>query len=524
MSAAPNLITAREYRARGLSVLPLEAQVKRPLIGRSWKQNQTRPMTDAELERIYAEDPARNIGIIGGAISGNLVVIDVDDVSKFRLSGAEKKLQNIITSTWVTRTPRGKGLHIYLRTPEGAVRTGPGKGISGRKLNYGLEFKAEGGYVAAPNSIFGGSGQYEFLSFPDKILEVELSDLAFLDPELAPEQSLRPYGIPFKFWDMLKAGNYQKYGFSKSGNGRSISEAEFQLVCYLVNLSWTMDEVYELFRIHANDSSHFHSQPNWSMSYLRTTYENAAEHVRKNKSQHKRRIELAFERVNAIDSGRTTLTDRDVLRALLRISLRTNKPEIGASVREVAELAQVHWFTAMKALRRLEEGRCIKQTEKPQHWEASVYSLTPFLFKVRHEARRVSSHDHSCGNPVQECSQDETFWHRGLNKTGKEVFQAILRNPGIRPGQVVEKVRCGRATVFRRLAQMETLGMIEKRDGGFHALNYNKGLVAERLGTAGLAEEQRRRHMEDRRAHRYNLKHGYTKKPPLCDEHGEVIG
>ena len=172
----------------------------------------------------------------------------------------------------------------------------------------------------------------------------------------------------------------------------------------------------------------------------------------------------------------------------------------------------------MNAMRRIKTAGLIKQTQTFQHWEASVYDLTPFLGTEE----VVSSHYHSCANHVQECLQDETFWHRGLNKTGKEVFRAILRNPGIRANQVIEMVPCGRATVFRRLGQMETLGMIEKRNGGFHALNYNKGLVAEKLGTAGLAEEQRRRHIEDRRAHRYNLKHGYTKRP-ACDAQGEVI-
>ena len=64
------------YLKRGMSVIPLKPQDKRPLLS-SWKDYQRKQMGIGDLKGFWKETPEANIGIITGAISG-ITVVDVD--------------------------------------------------------------------------------------------------------------------------------------------------------------------------------------------------------------------------------------------------------------------------------------------------------------------------------------------------------------------------------------------------------------------------------------------------------------
>jgi hypothetical protein len=147
------------YLSQGLSVIPLRPREKVPAV--AWDEYQERRPTEEEVKRWWVENPGYNIGIVTGRVSGNLMVIDFDDleVAKGILGrvgagapgGAEK-----LKHTWVVRT--GKGLHVYVRLedPESMPRTRAGAGEK-------VDFRADGGQAVAPPSVHPSGARYEWL-------------------------------------------------------------------------------------------------------------------------------------------------------------------------------------------------------------------------------------------------------------------------------------------------------------------------------------------------------------------------
>lgn len=71
------LTAALSYHKQGLSVIPLQAREKKPLI--AWEKYQNEKGTEKEIKAWWSNWPEANIGIVTGAISG-LAVIDLDTV------------------------------------------------------------------------------------------------------------------------------------------------------------------------------------------------------------------------------------------------------------------------------------------------------------------------------------------------------------------------------------------------------------------------------------------------------------
>lgn len=122
---------ASGYLLNGASVIPL---VGKKAVGR-WQQYQERRMTWAEFARVPVW---RNVGIICGAVSENLLVVDLD--------GREAVMTFIarwpeLLQTMAIRT--GRGYHLYYHT---------GTLPKNARVN-GIELRGDGCYVVAPPSI-----------------------------------------------------------------------------------------------------------------------------------------------------------------------------------------------------------------------------------------------------------------------------------------------------------------------------------------------------------------------------------
>lgn len=138
------------YRDMGLCPIPLyrrndprdESGNKRPMFA-NWQS--TRMPDDATLERWFCDD-RRNIGIVCGAVSGNLIVADFDDLGAYItwLETADPP------STLTMNTAHG--VHCYYRVMDNA----PGN----RKL-VGGDLRGQGGQVVAPPSVHLSGKVYE---------------------------------------------------------------------------------------------------------------------------------------------------------------------------------------------------------------------------------------------------------------------------------------------------------------------------------------------------------------------------
>jgi hypothetical protein len=147
----------------GISFLPVKADGSKAPAVPEWTPYQKRLPTRQEKDDWFGNGSCHGIGVIGGKVSGNLVVIDSEypDFTRAWCELAEAEDASLVASLPHVQTP-GKsgepGDHFYLRSPapvpggklakltplEAMARTGdPGKTTA-------IEVKGEGGYVLAP--------------------------------------------------------------------------------------------------------------------------------------------------------------------------------------------------------------------------------------------------------------------------------------------------------------------------------------------------------------------------------------
>lgn len=145
----------RAYLTAGYSVLPAKRGTKAPLLS-SWAKLQRTPLTPEAVVQHFSN--GAQIGVIGGAVSGNLEVLDFDDPDVFepffdmlelRAPGLGKKLIK-------HQTPSG-GYHLLYRSSEPVAGNQVFARLTrGEKTRTGkdvrIETRGEGGYALVPPS------------------------------------------------------------------------------------------------------------------------------------------------------------------------------------------------------------------------------------------------------------------------------------------------------------------------------------------------------------------------------------
>jgi len=132
------------YRALGLNVIPIAPNSKQPML--AWKEFQQRKLTDDEVKQIFTEGV--NVGIVCGAISNNLVVLDFDDMEVF------KKIQKYLPETLTVKTAHDKRQFYY--RADYPIR-------KFRISELKIDVQGEGSYVVAPPSKIEDTLTYEFV-------------------------------------------------------------------------------------------------------------------------------------------------------------------------------------------------------------------------------------------------------------------------------------------------------------------------------------------------------------------------
>jgi len=171
------------YLSLGFCVIPALPCSKQPCV--EWKRYQSVKPSESEIEewrrRFWSK--GYNIGCLGGRVSSNLAVIDIDDEALLKKINLEKLLR----STMCVKTGSGK-LHIYLRTPE-PIRTVK---FLGEDKRVRVEVRGEGSFTLLPPSIHPETkAEYVLLSAPDDLLLVD-DVLETLSKHLGVKPALEP--------------------------------------------------------------------------------------------------------------------------------------------------------------------------------------------------------------------------------------------------------------------------------------------------------------------------------------------
>lgn len=111
----------------------------------TWREYQRRRPSPAELRRWVRRGLFGNVGIVCGAVSGHLVVLDFDAQSAYTAFRARFP---DLAQTYTVATGGG-GRHVYLRVDS----------LPPSRRGQGVELCAEGRQVVVPPSVHPGTGQ-----------------------------------------------------------------------------------------------------------------------------------------------------------------------------------------------------------------------------------------------------------------------------------------------------------------------------------------------------------------------------
>lgn len=146
---------------KGYSILPCRG--KEPAILK-WQWLTTRRPNRLNVDTWYKAGLMQNVGIIGGAVSGGLVIIDLDGWDAVKAFQA--KFPALI-DTYTVKSGSGKGQHVYLYARDVPPTTRLTGGAVGN-----IELRADRAYVVAPPSIHPVTGRAYEVSWRQGIARV----------------------------------------------------------------------------------------------------------------------------------------------------------------------------------------------------------------------------------------------------------------------------------------------------------------------------------------------------------------
>ena len=143
------LNAALKYESMGLSIIPIKAKDKRPLV--KWEPYQQKRAEAGQIKQWWQKWPTANIGIVTGKLS-EIDVIDIDSGKGF--SEITKLLPQGFSTVEAT-TPRG-GRHLYVKHKEG----------QGNATGFikDVDYRGQGGYIVAPPSIGENGKPYAWVN------------------------------------------------------------------------------------------------------------------------------------------------------------------------------------------------------------------------------------------------------------------------------------------------------------------------------------------------------------------------
>ena len=147
----------------GLSLIPLQASAKTPLLGFAWKPYQNSGTTSEQVEQWSQEFPDCNWAVLLGRPSG-LVALDIDSAAAFRWVEVQGGFRpNDQTPPWYET---GRGWQFLFRLPSDLLD------VRGVNPAPGVEIRANGQYSVVPPSIHPNGKAYQWQKPPKSFADI----------------------------------------------------------------------------------------------------------------------------------------------------------------------------------------------------------------------------------------------------------------------------------------------------------------------------------------------------------------
>jgi len=522
---------AEEYYEAGLSPIPLAEGTKKPPAGFLWTRFYEKPETKSDIEKLFSG--RENVGLLGGSVSRNLAVLDIDSREKWAQLDSVPAFRWLKANEPVCRTRRG--FHVYVKAPYPVAK--------GRAPQWSADIIGERAYaVAPPSKVAHEHGEVQLYLFTDggfrpvvqprpdvwtdieNLFRLRSYEAAFgPDPVADSAAGLVFYGLG---WNNMQALLEPRRRGLRSGD-------ELDIVLRAVSLGWTFDEVFQLFDRFAVKGTKFHEkkQGDNARKWLLANYKKALQFFEEHMLTPRKRVIGA-----AIDwltcetpfRGRTRFTDALVLRAILQAEREAGIRPVAQSVRALAERVGVSIWAVSEAVGRLQDAGAVSVQrlagqalafDVPDRFLAS---LEPFGLLAKPNTiftllggygGEVSQGDSS----VSVIHLHDAFRRSALGSSGPALVRKL--NERARSGEpfaVLDLMLEGFSFryVQKALSLFERTGLVQVsevrklkhgRPQKFYSLAHiirhsDLDAVAKIAGTAGALEKQRQKHKEEREA------------------------
>jgi hypothetical protein len=464
---------AEDYHDHGLSVVPAFPRSKVPCVW--WKAYQYERPSVVEREAMFSFESNLNIGVVCGAASNNLAIIDAETEAAFQDQLRRVTLAGF-GNTNVIRTRRGGHIQLQLPVP-----------VKPKSFKHqGFEIRAQGQFVVLPPSIHPSGTTYTFINQPSTIIRVpSLDALDWLNLEAAPEKE-----IPRRARYLLQGEMRGRYD--------SRSEVEQAIISSLCVVGFSFEEVLAIFRSYPA-AGKFREQeaknPALAAQYLRTCFNNAREFCATDSPARQRARTTQVIAEAAPWPGRTGSSDRSVFLAHTTLAHRSGQPTYHASSRDVAEIAGVERKTATRASRRLAKRGFIELVQPATFAYANRYrlpektKLTPLTHMVLPRVGSTSSF-----------SLPDAFRQRGFGRPAFEVLTALGKGP-LAAKEIAWATGRHVQTVRKSLLRLRQFNCAEKLCGkwsGKPVSEINLDDLARSVGTSGARQQQKEKYRAER--------------------------
>jgi DNA-binding MarR family transcriptional regulator len=462
-------------------------QVK--VVREDWKEKYfCKPLSLSETIDIFKELPNSNIGAICGIPSGNLINIDVDNPKIFERDylNNNRELQSLVNQTWRIESA-SKGFHSPFHSPF------PVKGQVKQKRGY--DIKGNASYFLVPPSIALNKkrelGQYTFI-YKQNLHSLSESEFRFLQetfnleiiPEIETEKDkdslelIRPHGLSWKLWEILRFGKYEKHGYFPHGHrdgrqGKSRSEAEFIIIMELAKQSYPFEWVLDVFNKHASNYSKYKNLGSRGQNYLFDSYHNALDWL--NKQNQKFRETIHIYRTNSENlnwkqtSGHSVLGKnmQGVFNSIVNVMERTGKEQVSISIRELAEMTGTSKRGVSNSIEKLKELEFI-QSLKAGNMTAFRICARVDIHSQMVGVDRMSTFAHT----DRILREHDLFRHSVLGKTGLQIYLSISEQ-GMTKSELIASIGLHRTTIERKLRDMVRKGVLAFENGLYVRPKFN---------------------------------------------------